>query len=534
VKSYLRPFEVLEHWLRDKPHFWMLLATILFLTLMHSIIVNRFTLNHDCAVYIQAAQLILEGQLPYADFYEINPPLIMYLNVPHLLIGRWIGISPGLSFHLFVLVLVFVSTFELIWLLRSAAGPLTATMDWCIAGIVWILISIMIWQEQNFGQREHLFLLLYVPYLFLRWARRQEKIIPGWYAIVAGTKAGFGLFLKPHFLLLLIIGELGLLAVYRTGKLQGAREVWSVVCVGFLYLLHWFVLPHRMLAAFVQHVEFVSEFYRYYDASLETLLRSIRGKIFSLASIPIGLFLLLRFKSAVARLNGVIVLITIAALLIYVQQKKAWGYQLIPFAGLGLLSFYLSIIAIRQWLDSVDRRELFRGVRFLSITLLAFWFFDISTGIVFGYTYQPNRSTFSLYLSRETRPDDLVMIISTSVSPAYPHLVLAGRKPGSRYLWSYPIALFCNMQKSEDPYSYRTYEQASQNEQAFITRLVEDIRLKSPRLVIIPTPSRSQACPPDFNIKIYLERIGFLQAITKERYVPVDDYPGSLVFRKPN
>ena len=53
------------------------------------IALNPMRIKSDCALYLEMGRQLLEGKLPYVDFGEVNPPLIIYLNaIPAFVAGR--------------------------------------------------------------------------------------------------------------------------------------------------------------------------------------------------------------------------------------------------------------------------------------------------------------------------------------------------------------------------------------------------------------------------------------------------------------
>ncbi|MBK7841277.1 MAG: hypothetical protein IPJ49_27065 [Candidatus Obscuribacter sp.] len=42
---------------------------------------HPLNVSADQSVYLQCGELILQGKVPYRDFFDFNPPLIMYINV---------------------------------------------------------------------------------------------------------------------------------------------------------------------------------------------------------------------------------------------------------------------------------------------------------------------------------------------------------------------------------------------------------------------------------------------------------------------
>lgn len=101
------PF-VVGIWCRLRRHAtpWLVVETTLLLAMSLFILLHHVCINLDSAGYVQAGQMLLEGQVPYVDFYDINPPWVMYVHVLPALASQWLAISPTLAFALFILLLL--------------------------------------------------------------------------------------------------------------------------------------------------------------------------------------------------------------------------------------------------------------------------------------------------------------------------------------------------------------------------------------------------------------------------------------------
>ncbi|HMY02717.1 MAG TPA: hypothetical protein PKA48_05155, partial [Candidatus Obscuribacter sp.] len=49
---------------------------------------HPLSISADQSVYVQSGLLLLQGKVPYLDFFDFNPPLIVYLNVIPVLVAR--------------------------------------------------------------------------------------------------------------------------------------------------------------------------------------------------------------------------------------------------------------------------------------------------------------------------------------------------------------------------------------------------------------------------------------------------------------
>src|SRR5258706_765354 len=75
------------------------------------------------------------------------------------------------------------------------------------------LFVLLVYPQGSFGQREHLLVILSLPYLLLATVRAQLLPIDPWRAALIGLVAAVGIGIKPHFAFLPVLIELNLLAL---------------------------------------------------------------------------------------------------------------------------------------------------------------------------------------------------------------------------------------------------------------------------------------------------------------------------------
>jgi hypothetical protein len=126
---------------------------------------------HDAALYIDAATRLLQGQRAYIDYIESNLPTIHYLNIIPVLVSQLTHIHVTFVFDLFVLTFLVFACIVIVSILRQTFpdGELFAVY---IIPFVLVFKSIQLFKQPiipAFGQREHFILLMFMPYLILRW-----------------------------------------------------------------------------------------------------------------------------------------------------------------------------------------------------------------------------------------------------------------------------------------------------------------------------------------------------------------------------
>src|SRR4051812_34801008 len=65
--------------------------------------------NCDVVILLHEAVRLLDGARLYVDIMEVNPPLIIYLNLPVAATARIIGVSPQALFPFFAFALILCS-----------------------------------------------------------------------------------------------------------------------------------------------------------------------------------------------------------------------------------------------------------------------------------------------------------------------------------------------------------------------------------------------------------------------------------------
>lgn len=517
-------------------------------------------INHDCALYLQQAEMLLDGAVPYCDFVDSNPPLVVYLNVLPVILARTLGVSVILAFQGLVVALLALSALEIHFLLgRPRMGLAPAGRGLVL--LMWMALYFIVDLHGDTGQREHLFVMLYVPFLFLRILRHRGGSVAGWLATMLGVQAGIGVSLKPHFLLAAIGVEIVLMLSSRRGKQSGwalgigdwrstvlQPENFALGAVVTAYVAHWLLVPAAMREAFFcRWLPLVRRGYYAYNLPYREVAETILGSPISLAALAGALLAALRATRRRTRLRhhlAALAALAGMALAVVFLQQKGWSYHRIPLDAAGLLC--LAVLAaggerqgardwglgIRNWwgrhayLPTI-RCPLFT-IHYPLSTIHSVFLISLGILLVVWFTgrgdARPDPPTFDALrrtVEQQTRPGDRVLVICTSARPAYPMLLQMGRKPGSRYLCSFPLAFFYAGMESAKAPVYRRRGEAPPEERQFLDELQDDVARLRPRLIVIQNESGSLGLFRGFNTFEYLVHSGWTEAaLTAYREVP--------------
>jgi hypothetical protein len=515
--------------------FWLVASLAAVAVLAIFTLWNSATIDHDCALYLQTGQLLLDGQVPYVDFVELNPPLIMYLSVIPAWVSRMSGLPAAPVFHVMCCLLIAVTLVQIRSLLRRSADYAPWEIGWVLGA--WVTASIVVYIHSFFGQREHLFTLLYFPFLVMRVGRFFGFSASIRMASVVGIQAGIGCCIKPHFLVIACAVELALLLKHRR-----LRELWSSEVAMFwltaaAYVAHWFFVPHAMFDNFFHRwFPLISNGYdEVYGIGVVNAIRSLpdgRWSKVQLAIVGVGLLLGIVGRGSRRDFLYAVSIFCVAAMAMFVAQRKGWEYHRIPIkmgavvaAALIPMELRRLLLARGKWNAAFDRPAAVGGcllfIPFLGLTLSAMRSQALRD--------EPEEdAALAKVVAAQTDSHDKVLVVSTSVK-AYPVLLTLDRRPGSRYLWSFPIALFYRdapRTSATRPFPYHDPTEKSPEEKLFLQETREDIAARRPELILIQNDDGPRGCPPTFNVHEYLEKAGVIRFILEAyQALPVSAVP---------
>jgi hypothetical protein len=484
---------------------WPARAVIVLLVLipLAGIVVDSTRIDHDVAMYVQSGQLLLDGDVPYVDFVDLNPPMIMYASVVPALLARWTHISPELTMLVLVWALVVASILTCALVLRRATTP----QEHGSAVLVAIaLTSAIVAARGVWGQREHLAFLAMAPFVLLR--ATDARLRRG-ARVAIGMAVGVVVCFKPWFGLVVALPELALLRRSGSARRLLAAEIIAAASVVAAFVGHWLVVPGDMRRAFFERwVPLVRAGYdRALGSSLPDLvtqgvrdLSHIGWWIKSPSWLALTLVLLGHLfvqtargrRPAASSLYTPAALAAVGGLAVLLLQRKGWWYHTIPMLG-------FSLMAIGSTVRGDDGRR--RTIAAWALVALAA--VGVTRDAVRPTPADAHENALERLIDEHSHRDDRVLVLTPWVSPTYPTLLRTGRRPGSRYLWLIPLTL----------------AESERDRAAFVADLEHDIRDRHPALIVVDDVTCG-ACG-GVTARESLRRFGFDDA-TLDGYVEVD------------
>ena len=189
----------------------VLLLLIAFTAMANMALQWTSLINPDVAVLTWAADRVMGGAVFGVDVYEVAPPLCFMIYAPAVLLAKAVGIDLALK-----LWITFLACLSLLGVWQSCDEKLRLPVS--IALALFVSLGFL----GQFGQREHVALMLCAPYAAGHVQRRGGSI-------ANGMMAGIGFAIKPYFLIPLAF-------VFLTRRRIRAEEI-AIAITGAIYAI---------------------------------------------------------------------------------------------------------------------------------------------------------------------------------------------------------------------------------------------------------------------------------------------------------
>jgi hypothetical protein len=430
---------------------------------------------------LYAAERVLGGARLYRDVVEINPPLIIALNLPAALLGRVLAVSDILIYRCMTLVLMAGGVAVADWSLRRTLEPNT---DLLRRRLVLVLaFALFVLPGDSFGQREHLLVALALPYVLLAAGRVAGRPAPRGPSIAIGALAGLGLAIKPHFLLLWVAVE-----GYAAWRLRAKRPSYEAVGVvasvavyltGVAFLTPDYPKLVRLLGP--------AYFGFGHDAFLHVLVTAPGTAVCYLAVLA---WTALRRQARHRDLWSVFLVAVVASFLAGASQQKGWGYHFYPSQVFALVLLALAVLDVRRPLVRLVPR-LYAAVAFATVGATVFA--STRTAIAWIRHRDPARESDEAQtreliraLRRHMPPGGSLYILSYTIESSFPLVNYSGVRWASRFpcLWIIE-AVYQDQLYAPSPLRFNRPEQMGPAERYLSDAVYADLARYRPGVLLV-------------------------------------------------
>jgi hypothetical protein len=436
----------------------------------------------DVSWLLYAAERILDGAHPYVDVVEVNPPLIVWLNVAVAAIGRALGAPPVLIYRFAVIGGAVLSAILCARVLRHLLGLDPGRLARWI--VLLFLFAALPMVRTDFGEREHLLVLLASPYVLAAAARSRGVAMPAFELAVVGLLAGIGVAVKPYFVLLPLALECFLALRARSFRAWLRPEPMAMLIVGLTYLAAVFLLTPQYLDL----TRLMGELYAGYLRG-PAWLTALLGEGVGLPLFALLAFAALRRRATHPELWDILAIAVVALLASALIQGKGWRYHFYPSMAYGVMLSGLILQDAQRPLSRLAEQVYAAACAAALVTIVL-----ITAAACVRQSAAPHDTRYDAdpnyaelrRLIRSQAPGGTVLVLSSNMASAFPLVPNSGARWASRFpsVWLLP-ALYMDQLRSDAPLVFRTPSEMGPAERYLNDAVAEDLSRFRPDLLVV-------------------------------------------------
>lgn len=372
-------------------------------------------LNHDSAAVLTWAQRMVAGERLYVDLIDVNPPMIFWLNLPPAALEAMTGLPAA------PLLILWYAALGVLGLALALPGlPRLLPAGERFGLLAAAVGALLILPAHSFSQREHLLLILALPYLLHALGRAQGRF--DWRMMATAALFAIGVCLKPHFLLLPASIETYLLL--RRGGRASLRDPCVPIMVG-VGLLYTAAVALLTPAYFTAILPMLAALYTGAAADWVGLLLSQPVLPLLIAAPLLGG---LTWRSGPA--PRLLLIFTLAATAAGIAQMKGWDYHFLAAQG-GIL--LLAGWALGHWLRQPGRSLVAAvGVALATASLTA-------PPFAAQRRFADSPDAGLARLMQEAAPRATILWFTTSLKPQFSLTQTLGQRYVGHYMSLWPL-----------------------------------------------------------------------------------------------
>lgn len=291
------------------------------------VVQSQLLLNVDVSWLVEASKRMLAGGTYTKDYFENNPPWILYFYTPPVIVAKLLSANIIVAVRMYVFLLSVVS----LQICYTQLQKIFSKQDVILANLFLIVLTILflVFPIFDFGQREHLLFILSMPYLLMITLRVQGHKVDSRLAMIIGLLAGSVFMMKPYFFMTLILVELYYLRHCMKSS-NRARLLWrpEIAAITFLLLTYAGILYFRHPDYLKLVMPFAMRWC--YLGTKKPWLTVIDNPLTTLCYMSIPFYLATYEINRYQVLTKILFLALIGFLFSYFIQHEDWPYHLLP------------------------------------------------------------------------------------------------------------------------------------------------------------------------------------------------------------
>lgn len=420
-------------------------------------------LNPDNAWLVYVANQILAGKELHSEVIETNPPLIVYLTLIPAYFSKLTALADYHSFTLFIFAIACASLF--------LSFKITANISIRL-GIIFVLV---LYAANNFGQREHIFLMLIFPYLLTVLEGTKDKKI----TLISAVMAAIGFAIKPYYIVIWAVIEI--FSIYKSRNFLSIFTARNFI-IGALILVYLFYLFYIEKGYVENILPLMLEYYSGFKWDFNTIVKNVMV-YFIFFQMPL-LVTLIKYPKAVTREIILFSLCNAACIVIVLLQQKGWSNHFFPASCFGIILNLLLLVEVGKDIKPRWNKVIIISSAFvLAMALLI----AVSNNFAKAARLKSEKTIETIKLLNEHAEGGYVYPLSFDLPMLFPSIIYSDAKYGSRYghLWMLP-GMYRNAELNDaSEVIFNDIYNRSDDEVMLIADILADIAHNPPMLIIV-------------------------------------------------
>lgn len=489
---------------RERISSLLLLCAVILAIAMPIYRVQTSNHNLDVVYHYEMGRYLLEGQKPYIDFTDMNFPTIWYLSVIPSAVSNFIG-SESTDLLLFIMMLTALSFYFVHRIIKKNSALSETERNLFLIVYLFVISN---FQASNYGQREHLFFVLYIPYL-LRRTYSDDEQGNGLLDAAIGFMAITGAMLKPYFVFAVIVIEFVLFLRKKNLPKIDVRLLVGM-CIGGCI---WGGILLYHIQEYLQVAKYATSTYAGQNAILgvNPLMHIVSHKITFIVYASVLMFLIiLKINKKISSFHEIVTYTGVLLLITAIVQMKGYDYHIRVGASFALVSLYVAVVIMVKHKNKI--MSLGGRVGVYSVILFIFlWqgiqFYKLKASTITPFDDVVVINNAKKVLGRNT-DCKTVYKLSTFAQPLYPAIIDYNIKDVTGFNSFWFLGSFYNNTPSPDKkVIYHKPETMNELEKFFFYKVINDLIRHNPDLIIISDPGVNYFFSvPGFDIYKYYEQ----------------------------
>lgn len=452
---------------------YFLFAGVICYVLFH--VLAHTYINHDVALNYYYTKCLLEGQVAYVDFLDMNAPTIWYLFIPPAWLQNITGLTADFTIKLFVVLLSIFSIISSVYFYYQAKSQVDILPISLILSCIFLLGI-----DLDFGQREHLTVLFITPTIFF-FGSLQNIYKNSVLIFIISFLFIVGIAIKPLYVLIIIP-----LFVYNykntliKSKFFLLGIVIGALIVSVIALLH--------IGNYIKALEFAKDNYFLYTIPYRFLLSKT---ILPFTFIAFLTVFVLRYNKRENRLGEMfftLACVSFGALLI---QQKGFTYHYYPLWAFTILSIATSLAEYFSHSTKIPSNRFYIR-EILCCVLLA-----TSIKPLYSRVQQLGKSSavgqnvnYAIRMAHTYAQNGKILNLSTQVDPMAQTLLYCKSHICTQFscLWFLPV--FYNSSQANNANNFHSLVEMPTREKELFTSFIRTVAQEKPELIIVNEASK--------------------------------------------